>query len=895
MMEQMIRLTIDGRQIEVAPGTTILEACEQIGIEIPTLCYMKELRPEGSCRMCLVEVKGARNLQTACTRTCDPDIEVTTMNDRVYKARRYMLDLTLSNHTGDCFSCPANGKCKLSQYSMDYGIEKTQFEGAHTGGTIDDTNEFYIFDPNKCILCRRCVRTCNNLQANSTIGIIERGFNSVVGLPFHGLLKNSNCVSCGNCVSVCPTGALSPKGAKAYREWEISRTRTTCSYCGVGCQMDLLTKKDKVVGVEPAYGPANHGLLCVKGKFAYHFVNHPARLTKPLIKKDGVFVEATWDEALELIVRKGKEALETFGPDAIGGLSSARVTNEDNYVFQKMMRTVFKTNNVDHCARLCHASTVAGLAISLGSGAMTNSIAEVIDADAVFVIGSNTTETHPVIGSFIRQARKNGAKIIVAEPREITLAKEADVFLQIKPGTNVALLNGMMNVIIEEGLADNNYIEARTENFEELKALIKEYIPEKVAEICGIDVDELREAARIYAKAEKCPLFYSMGVTQHSSGTNGVMSIANLALLCGKIGKEGSGVDPLRGQNNVQGSCDMGCLPGDYTGYQKTANEAARAKFSKAWGVEVPRNIGMTVTEMIPAAAEGKLHYLYIMGENPMISDPDIHHVEKALNTIDFLVVQDIFLTETAAFADVVLPATTFAEKDGTFTNTERRVQRVRKAIPAMGEAREDWAILSDIMSRMGYDNSFTSPKEIMDEIAELTPSYGGMHYERLEGDGLQWPCPNDEHPGTPILHTVAFTRGERAVFKPAPYEPAKEQTDEEYPFIFTTGRILYHYHTRTMTGKTEGLNNISGHSYVEINCNDAERLGIADGDQVKVRSRRGEITVEAKVVDSVEPGVLFMPFHFADGPANMLTNPVYDPIAKIPELKVCAVDILKV
>jgi formate dehydrogenase alpha subunit len=893
-MENMISLTIDGRRVEVARGTTILQACEQIGIEIPTLCHLKGLNPEGSCRMCVVEVKGARNLQTACTRACDPDMEVTTMNERVYKGRRYMLDLMLSNHNKDCFSCAANGRCKLSQYCMDYNVEDTRFKGAHTGGRLDDSNEFYTYDPDKCILCRRCVRTCNSLQANSTIGIIERGFKSVVGLPFHGLLKDSNCVSCGNCVSACPTGALSPKAAKSFRDWEVERTRTTCSYCGVGCQMDLLTKKGKVVGVDPAYGAANQGLLCVKGKFAYNFINHPSRLTTPLIKKDGEFVEASWDEALDLIVSEGKKALEKYGPDAVGGLSSARVTNEDNYVFQKMMRTVFKTNNVDHCARLCHASTVAGLAISFGSGAMTNSIPEVVDADAVFITGSNTTETHPVIGAYIRQARKNGAKIIVAEPREITLAKEADIFLQIKPGTNVALFNGMMNVILEEGLADMEYIKDRTENFDALKDVVKDYTPEKVAEICGIDADKLREAARIYAQAEKCPIFYSMGVTQHSTGTSGVMGTANLALLCGKIGKYGCGVNPLRGQNNVQGACDMGCLPGDYTGYQKVANEAMREKFSKAWGVEVPTNKGMTVTEMIPAAADGKLHYLYIMGENPMISDPDIHHVEKALKTVDFLVVQDIFLTETAALADVVLPATSFAEKDGTFTNTERRVQRVRKAIPAIGESREDWAILSDVMERMGYKNKFTSPKEIMDEIAEVTPSYGGMHYERLEGDGLQWPCLNDEHPGTPILHTVKFTRGERAIFKPAPYEPAKEQPDAEYPFIFTTGRILYHYHTRTMTDKTEGLNNIAGHSYVEINCADAERLGIANGDQVKVRSRRGEVTAEAKVVDTIEAGVLFMPFHFADGPANMLTNPVYDPIAKIPEFKVCAVNITK-
>ncbi len=895
----MPTLTIDGRQVEVAQGTTILEACEQIGINIPTLCYLKGLTPEGSCRMCLVEVsmngKPMRNLQTSCTLVCGEGMEVTTMNDRVFKARKFILDMMLSNHDKDCFACPANGRCKLANYCLEYGVEETRFAGDKTGGMLDDSNEFYTFDPHKCILCRRCVRTCQKLQANGTIGVTQRGFKSVVGLPFESLLKDSTCVSCGNCVSACPTGALSAKAAKSYREWEVQKTRTTCAYCGVGCQVDLVTKNNKVVGVEPAYGPANKGLACVKGKFAYGFINHPDRLKTPLIKKDGKFVEASWDEALDLIAAKAKEIKAAGNNDAFAGFASARASNEDNYVFQKMMRVTFGTNNVDHCARLCHASTVAGLATTLGSGAMTNSIPEAADVDAVLVSGSNTTETHPVIGAYIRQARLKGAKIIVAEPRQITLAKEADIYLQIKPGTNVALFNGLMNVIIEEGLADMDYVNARTEGFEELKEIIKEYTPEKVAEICGIDADQLREAARIYAKAERCPIFYSMGVTQHSTGTKGVMNTSNLALLCGKIGKYGCGVNPLRGQNNVQGSCDMGCLPGDYTSYQKVAKPEVREKFAKAWGVDsLPDGSGKTITEVLNAVETGDIRMLYIMGENPMVSDPDLHHVEKALNACEFLVVQDIFLTETAALADVVLPATSFAEKDGTFTSTERRVQRIRKAVEAPGQARDDWQILSDVMARLGYQNKFTSAKEVMDEIAEVSPSYGGMHYYRLEGDGLQWPCPNDEHPGTPILHTAKFSRGDRAIFKPSHYEPAQELPDAEYPFILTTGRILYHYHTRTMTGKIEGLNNISGHSYVEINPADAAKLGINCCDKVKVFSRRGEVFVEAHVVDTIKEGVIFMPFHFIDGAANVLTNPVVDPIAKIPEFKVCAANVAK-
>ena len=520
---------------------------------------------------------------------------------------------------------------------------------------------------------------------------------------------------------------------------------------------------------------------------------------------------------------------------------------------------------------------------------MTNSIAEVVDADAVLVIGSNTTEAHPVIGAQIRQAVGRGAKLVVAEPREIPLAQDADIFLKIKPGTNIALLNGLMHVIIAEGLYDREYVENRTEGFAELQEVVEDYPPERVAEICGIDPEDLKAAARLYAKAEKAPIFYAMGVTQHSSGTAGVMSIANLALLCGKIGKYGCGVNPLRGQNNVQGACDMGCLPGDYTGYQKVANPEARAKFEKAWGVKLPEQPGLTVTEAVQAIEDGKVRCLYIMGENPLLSDPNLNHTEEMFKKLDFLIVQDIFLTETAELADVVLPAACFAEKDGTFTNTERRVQRIRRAVPAPGEARADWEIVQEVMLRLGYENQAASPEEILAEIASLTPSYGGISFDRLEREQPQWPCPSPDHPGTPILHVGRFSRGERALFKPAHYLPAAEQPDDEYPLILTTGRILYHYHTRTMTGRNEDLNRISGRSFVEINPADAAKWGIESGARVKVESRRGEVVVDALVTDRVDAGVIFMPFHFGDGAANRLTNDVLDPTAKIPEYKVCA------
>ena len=891
----MLNVTIDGIRVQVKEGSTILEAARSVGIEIPTLCYLKDLTPEASCRICLVEIQGNPKLFTACSTPVAEGNVIFTKSEKVIAARRSVLDLMLSTHNADCFSCAKNGDCQLQNLCYEYGVEKTSFAGVRNEYPIDDSNEFFTYNPNQCILCQRCVNVCQKLHGEAAIGITGRGFKAKIATPFDQLIRGTNCVSCGNCVSVCPVGALLPKSKVRYRAFETKKVPTTCTYCGVGCQLDLLVKDDTVVGAQPLYGEANKGLLCVKGKFGYNFINHKDRLTKPLIRKDGALVETSWEEAISYIADKIKTIKAESGPDALAGLSSARCSNEDNYVFQKMMRAAIGTNNVDHCARLCHASTVAGLAITLGSGAMTNSIAEAADQDVVFVTGSNTTETHPVIGSLIRQAKKKGAKIIVAEPRRIPLCREADVFLQIKPGTNVALFNGMMNVIINEGLQDQKYIDERTEGYEALKEVVKDYTPEVVAEICQIDAEELKKAARLYAKADKAGIYYAMGVTQHSTGTEGVMGTSNLALLCGKIGKYGCGVNPLRGQNNVQGACDMGCLPTDFPAYQKVFNDAVREKFEKAWGVSLSGKPGLTVTEIMNSVEEGKVRGLYIMGENPMMSDPDINHVKHALENCELLVVQDIFLTETAALADVVLPGCTFAEKDGTFTNTERRVQRIRKAITCVGESKADFEILNDVMAALGYENSFHTAEEVFAEMATVTPSYGGMSYERLEKLGsLQWPCPTADHPGTPILHVGKFSRGERALFKPAPYRPSAETPDAEYPMIFTTGRILYHYHTSTMTGRVEGLMNISGRSYVEVNPADAAKLGILSGDSVKVSSRRGGLVVEARVTDIVPEGVLFMPFHFADGPANLLTNTAIDPTAKIPELKVCAARIEK-
>lgn len=894
----MMTLTIDGILIQAEPGTYILDAAEAAGIEIPNLCYIKGIAPDASCRLCLVEIEGQRGMATSCSTKVADGMVVHTQTPALREQRREILDLMLSHHPADCFTCQQNGDCKFQDYCYEYGVSKSSYEGALAARIpTDGSNPFFYYDPTYCILCRRCINVCDKIVGANAIGMEQRGFATYVAPPLEKKWAESDCVSCGNCVFHCPVGALLPKQRnKRFRITDVDLVRTTCPYCGVGCQLNLMVRHQKVVGVRPADGPANRGILCVKGSFSYNFIHHEDRLKTPLIKRHGVFEEATWDEALDLIVAKLKEIREASGPHAIAGLSSARIPNEDNYVMQKLFRQAIGTNNIDHCARLCHASTVAGLATTLGSGAMTNAIPDMAATDVFLVSGSNTTETHPVIGMKIRQAARKGAKLIVAEPREIPLAREADIYLPIKSGTNVAFFNGMMHVILRDGLQDQAYIDARTEGFEDLQHLVKAYTPENVADICGISSEDLVRAAHMYAQGERAAIYYSMGVTQHATGTEGVMSTSNLALLTGNIGKEGAGVNPLRGQNNVQGACDMGALPTDYPGYQKVASPEARAKFSKAWGRDLPAKPGLTATQMIDAMLEDKIRMLYVVGENPLVSDADLNHTAKAFEHVDFLVVQDIFMTETAAYADVVLPATTYAERDGTFTNTERRVQLIRQAIPHQGQARTDLDILNEISARLGFPNQAQTPAEVMDEIASLTPSYGGISHGRLEKvESLQWPCPTSDHPGTPILHTTSFSRGDRAKFVAATFKPPQETPDADYPFIFTTGRVLYHYHTRTMTGREPGLNKIAGRSFVEIHRDDAAALGIAPDDKVRVFTRRGEVEVEARVTDRIRRGTLFMPFHYAEGAANLLTNPALDPTARIPEFKACAANIEKV
>ncbi|MDD2736227.1 MAG: formate dehydrogenase subunit alpha [Desulfuromonadaceae bacterium] len=677
----------------------------------------------------------------------------------------------------------------------------------------------------------------------------------------------------------------------------MKRTLTVCPYCGTGCSFYLVSDGGRLVGVEPSTThPVSRGGLCVKGWNAFAFVHHSDRLTTPLIRRNGTLTPASWDEAIGLVVDRLRSIQQRHGYDSVMFSSSAKATNEENYLLMKLARAVFATNNIDHCARLCHSSTVFGLAETFGSGAMTNSISCFDQTDLILVIGSNTTEQHPLIGTRILNAAQRGAKLIVADNRRIRLARHADLHLRHKNGSDVALINGMMHVIITEGLMDRLFIEQRTENYAALAANVADWTPERAAALTGLEADEIVAAARMFAAAGRAMIVYSMGITQHSHGVDNVRCCAALSLLTGNLGRPGTGVNPLRGQNNVQGGCDMGALPDVYSGYQKVADPLQRQKFARAWGVStLPERAGLPLTHAMDAAASGLLRGMFIMGENPLLSDPDQAHARHALENLELLVVQDIFLSETAAMADVVLPAACYAEKEGTFTNTERRIQRVRKALDPPGEALADWEIICALAERAGYGGMrYSGPSQVMDEIASLTPIYGGIAYDRLDRHGLQWPCPGKSHSGTPILHMESFTRG-LGRFSPASYRPPAEAVDDEYPFVLTTGRTYFHWHTGTMTRRTHLLDREERTAFVEIHPDDAGRLDVRDRDELLVASRRGEIRVAARLTAMVVPGVVFIPFHFAEGAANALTNNVLDPESAIPEFKVCAVRIRRV
>jgi formate dehydrogenase alpha subunit len=896
-----IALTIDGRRLTGAEGQTILEVALANGIRIPNLCHDPRLTPTGACRLCVVEVKGDRGYQTACTRRIASGMEVQTNTQPIRALRRATLDLLLSEHRVVCTTCDRDGDCRLQDYAYEYQAREARFPSIALPAAAPNYatgNEAIEYDPSKCIRCQRCIRMCAEVQGVEALTLQSRGTAVQVTTGFNVALIDSTCELCGGCVGTCPTAALHDRQAKGLgRAKDLEKVRTTCTYCGVGCQLDLHVRRDlnRVVRAtsEPGCVP-NDGNLCVKGRYATDFIGSATRLTHPLIRdKSGSFRQASWEEAIRYAAHGLCQARDRHGPDAIAFLSSARCTNEENYLMQKLARMAGRTNNIDQCATTCHAPTVAGLATSFGSGAMTNSIAEIRHVQTLFLIGANPTEAHPIVGLEMKKARRRGARLIVCDPRITWLAQRADIHIQHRPGTDNMLVNAMMRHIVQEGLHNAGFVAERCENFEAFKENIERHSIAEAAKVCGVDADLIRKAAEWYATGTPSAIFYTLGITEHTCGTENVMNLANLAMLCGQIGKESSGVNPIRGQNNVQGACDMGAIHSVYSGYQRVTDALSREKFEKAWNGKLPTNKGGRVTDFIEKAGEGILKAFYCMGEDPVRSEPNSRRVAQHLGRLDFIVCQDIFMSETARLAHVVLPAACFAEKDGTFTNTERRVQRVRQAVHPPGMAKADWQILCEMATAMGYPMSYPSPREIWDEIAALTPALGGISYARIERVGLQWPCPTQDHPGTQFLHKDRFTRG-KGLFQTIAFRPPAELTDAEYPLILSTGRTLYHYNIGNMTRATPVIQRKQPENFVEMHPADAGSIGVSDGDLVRVTTRRGSLVVRASVSRKVRPGALWMPFHYVESCTNTLTNDAFDNITRTAEYKVCAARIAK-
>lgn len=881
-----MHITIDGLGFEVAESTTALEALRSAGLDIPTACHDDRLEPTGACRICLIKLKGTNRPVTACALHLQEGMELEVDTPEMVEARKEELSLLAKSYP---VSAPHQSEEKLfNRWLRTYGLRA---DGPPSDpNRIDDSNPYFRFDPDACIKCYRCVRICDEVQGANVWQVMDRSSETHVIPDSMGLLIDSSCVSCGACVDACPTSALVDKTRLKEGEPE-AWTRTTCPYCGVGCELNVGTRGEKIVQVLPVRdAPVNKGHLCVKGRYAHQYVHAEDRVTHPMIRRGGALVEAGWDEAIAFVASELARVKDTYGANSIGVLGSARAPNEDNYLAQKFARVVLGTNNVDCCARVCHGPTAAAMKAMLGTGAATNSYNDLELAKTIMVVGSNATENHPIIGERIRQTLKRGTKLVVIDPRRIPLADQATVHLQLKPGTNVPLLNAIAHVIFSEGLADEEFLASRTDEAEEFRAFVVEWTPDRAASICGVDPEDIRRAARVYAGHKPSMCFHGLGMTEHLQGTEGVMCLTNLALITGNMGRPGSGINPLRGQNNVQGSAHMGCEPSNLTGFVSIPD--GRARFQDVWQAEVPEFPGLNLMQMLEAADRGEFKALWAIGYDVYFTNASAERTRHQFEQMELVVVQDLFLNETAKeFAHVFLPACSSFERDGTFMNAERRVQRVRPAISPVGNSKADWEIVQLVAQAMGSARGFSFPtaEAIWEEVRKVWTPGAGMSYARLDREGLQWPCPTEDHPGTQILHREKFPVGERALLKRVDYTPTPEITSPEFPFLLTTGRTLFQFNAGTMTNRTRNKV-LRPTDTLDIHPDDARSLDVSDGDRVIVRSRYGAATLPVRLDRRMRRGEVFATFHSPEVFLNLVTSGVKDRGVGAPEYKVTAV-----
>lgn len=899
-----ISFSLNGETITAGAEETILDAAKRNGVEIPHLCYSQRQGSDGNCRACVVEIDGERVLAPSCCRAPTEDMTVQTNSKRALKSQKMIVELLKSDVSEQAHTL--NSELDYWAGKLDIGIPR--FEARHQP-QADNSHPGIAVNMDACIQCTRCVRACRDEQNNDVIGLARRGTHTQIVFDLDDPMGESTCVACGECVEACPTGALMPADDVGMASPD-RMVESGCPFCGVGCQMTYAVKDDKIIYVKGRDGPANHGRLCVKGRYGFDYIHHPHRLTKPLIRRDDapksgdfsmdpndidkIFREVTWEEALNFAAGGFNKIRDEQGPNALAGFGSAKGSNEEAYLFQKLVRTGFKTNNVDHCTRLCHASSVVALLECLGSGAVSNPVSDVEKADVIIIIGANPTVNHPVAATWMKNAMRRGTKLILMDPRSIELSAQATHHVAFKLGSDVPMLNAIMHVIIEENLTDSKFIAERTEGFEAMKAHLQAYSPETMEPICGVPANTLRQVARLYATASNSIIFWGMGVSQHVHGTDNARCLISLALMTGQIGRPGTGLHPLRGQNNVQGASDMGLIPMVFPDYQPVDDKKSHAYFEELWGCELDNNLGLTVVEIMHAIHDGDLTGLYVQGENPAMSDPDANHARESMAQLQHLVVQDIFLTETAYLADVVLPASAYSEKIGTFTNTDRLVQIGRQAVPPPGDARQDLWIIQEMARRLGLDWNYKDSKEVFEEVRKAVPTMAGMTWQRLEKEGsIVYPCLKEGDLGDDIIFTDTFESANGlGKFVPADIVPPDERPDEEYPFILITGRMLEHWHTGSMTRRSNILDALEPEAVATINPISLDEMSVKTGEMITLSTRRGQISMIARADEGVPTGVVFMAFCYYEAAVNELSNAALDPSAKIPEFKYCAVKV---